>query len=122
MKTKFFVPFRIAKMLADYYYPQDFDPKQPIYLDSERELCYVNQIPNEKFYVAPTYAEVVDWIDELYDIHIDSQVLRGNATSSTSYYCIIDTPKVITSTDPQSTREEAVIDGIENVLQYYGRL
>lgn len=119
MKTKFFVPFRIAKMLADYHYPQDFDPKQSIYLNSERELCYVNQIPNEKFYVAPTYAEVIDWIDEVYDIHIDSQVLRGNVTS---YYCIIDTPKVITSTDPKSTREEAILEGIENVLQSYGRL
>ncbi len=122
MKTKFYVPFRIAKMLADYHYPQDFDPKQPIYLDSERELCYVNQVPNEKFYVAPTYAEVVDWIDDVYDIHIDSQALRGNAITNTSYYCIIGTPKVTTSTDTKSTREESITDGIEQVLKYYGKL
>lgn len=93
MNSKFFVSFELAKALKEKDYPQFEDSTVwcglYYYTDTGEKLrgCDMLNIPaKENYCVAPTYAEVIDWLN---DKNIDILIKYGKPFSKYKYEAVV---------------------------------
>ena len=124
MNKKFYVPFETAQALKEKGYPQ-FDAEFYYSMFDSSVLGYIHErtkleaLYNEKFSImlkylvaAPTYHEVVDWLEGK-GCPIESACVREYSDSDLNWICGIGH----TSTKVYSTREEALNAGILKALE-----
>lgn len=126
MNSKFFVPFETAKQLKEKGYPQawatmyyDFALGKVYFLtDRESASCVVEgdedspvfEDLSKSYYAAPTYHEVVDWLE-------GKGINIGSGKTYGKWYCSIDNNFDDLTTELYSTREEALNSAIISALE-----
>ena len=130
MNAKYFVPFETAKQLKEKGYPQawatmyygTFDGETILLTDRESASCVVEgdedspvfEDWSESYYAAPTYHEVVDWLEGKGIILVtDAKRYRGGLI----YWCNIGWGVKFEETDEFPTREEALNAAILRALE-----
>ena len=125
MDSKFYVPFETAKQLKEKGYPQEF--ADWYYRETADELAFVhNRYVSERvvtgkptefsvwYIAAPTYHEVVDWLEGKGIILVtDAKRYRGGLI----YWCNIGWGVKFEETDEFPTREEALNAAILRALE-----
>lgn len=113
MNSKYFVPFETAKALKEKGYPQEIDV---IHFDGRivhRNLS-TEQMAILCIVAAPTYHEVVDWLEGKGIILVtDAKRYRGGLI----YWCNIGWGVKFEETDEFPTREEALNAAILRALE-----
>ena len=112
MNAKYFVPFETAKKLKEKGYPQEF--ADWYYHESADELAFVHNryVPERVvtgkptelgiwYIAAPTYHEVVDWLE-------GKGIMIGTGKARGKWYCSIDSDTDDLTTELYPTREEAL--------------
>ena len=100
MNSKFYVPFETAKALKEKGYPQEIDV---IHFDGRivhRNLS-TEQMAILCIVAAPTYHEVVDWLE-------GKGIVIGTGKARGKWYCSIDSDTDDLTTELYPTREEAL--------------
>lgn len=121
MDSKFFVPLETAKQLKEKGYPQEF--ADWYYHESADKLAFVHNryVPERVvtgkptelgiwYIAAPTYHEVVDWLEE-------KGIVIGNGKARGKWYCSIDSDTDDLTTELYPTREEALNAAILEALE-----
>lgn len=108
MNSKFFVPFETAKALKE----KGYNEECRVWYDIKGRLCSnVNDIINsdmaETHYSAPTYHEVIDWLEGK-DIYISVIANFNHHTLAFEYYCHITNHIGDIPTEEHPTRKEAL--------------
>lgn len=138
MDSKYFVPFETAKELKEKGYPQalatkyykTFNGETTLLTDRESASCVVEGNTSTPYYArlhnfyvaAPTYHEVVDWLEDKgfivtvecsYEYSISSELIHA-------FRSIVYTPEgKVHVSEWTTTREFALNDGITKVLENY---
>lgn len=123
MNTKFFVPYGTAKLLKEKGYPQ-LEPEHHYNINGEMVIFsddyegYTEDIIMrivQDFYAAPTYHEVLDWLENK-DIIIEStkRWVRGNYYA---WFSDVHRYDGTIETFVEETREEAINQAIIYALE-----
>lgn len=118
MNAKYFVPFETTKILkkkgyrkhSDYYWM--INPEEPLKIVSSREkdLFESHLLGGIKYMIAPTYHEVLNWLEEKYNIQV-----------IINYDCYVDRWKYVircvTYNTYHNTREKALNAAILKALE-----
>lgn len=127
MNSKYFVPFKTAKQLKEKGYPQAWATKYydtfsggEISLITDRECvsCIVEgncrhplfKRLSELYIAAPTYHEVVDWLE-------GKGIVIGTGKARGKWYCSIDSDTDDLTTELYPTREAALNVAILKALE-----
>lgn len=126
MNEKFHVPFKTAKLLkekgysgiCDYYYA----PDKQLYFGVTRVSNDTLDYENNGTVAAPTYHEVLDWLEKEKGIYITTLWNIGETDKEDTYEiwwkCFVDiTLHEEQVTSVYHTREEALNDGILKALE-----
>lgn len=134
MKSKFFVPFETAKLLkkkgypqewSDWYYHENIDKTFMLVSNQEVPQGLLNgrqsEFNFEYITAAPTYHEVLDWLEEN-GIYITTLWNIGETDKEDTYEilwkCFVDiTLHEEQVTSVYHTREEAINEGILKALE-----
>ena len=102
MNSKYFVPFETAKQLKE----KGLSQYRDMFYNEFGRLCDWSNIGNidkmlGHFYAAPTYHEVVDWME-------GKGIVIGTGKARGKWYCSIDSDTDDLTTELYPTREEAL--------------
>lgn len=112
MNAKFFVPYETAKALQIKGYPnKDGEMRYSICGDLHRKWLYMTDI------VAPTYHEVIDWLERFFNKYVSVYVGFNFHTQRMEYCGLLTTGTGEWSSENFPTREEALNAAILKALE-----